>query len=175
MTSQSYYTNYIGLYGSRKCCDLRGPGPQGVQGPTGPGAIGIAGPTGPTGSKTFIIPHPLKPSHYLIHACLEGPESGVYYRGTATIYNNHFIQVFLPDYTKVFSNFTVHVTKIVNEEDSKEDFVCAASLIKPDGSFKIFGNNGNYDWFVIGMREKILVEPFKKDIELKGNGPYTYY
>ena len=182
--SSSYYANYGSLYGSRRCCDLRGSGPQGIQGPTGPGAIGVMGPTGPTGSKTFIISHPLKSTHYLVHACLEGPESGVYYRGTATIENNKFVKVFLPDYTCAFSNFTVHVTKIIedkedddedeNEEIHKEDLVCASSLIKDDGSFKIFGTNGKYDWLVLGMREKICVE-LSKNVEIKGEGPYTYY
>ena len=32
-------------------------------------------------SKTFVIDHPIDPERYLVHACVEGPESGVYYRG----------------------------------------------------------------------------------------------
>jgi hypothetical protein len=32
-------------------------------------------------SKTFIIDHPIKKDKYLVHACVEGPETGVYYRG----------------------------------------------------------------------------------------------
>jgi hypothetical protein len=31
--------------------------------------------------KHFNIPHPSKPGHRLVHACLEGPEYGVYFRG----------------------------------------------------------------------------------------------
>lgn len=31
--------------------------------------------------KEFDIPHPTKPNHRLVHACIEGPEVGVYYRG----------------------------------------------------------------------------------------------
>jgi len=31
--------------------------------------------------KEFDIPHPTKPKHRLVHACIEGPEVGVYYRG----------------------------------------------------------------------------------------------
>jgi hypothetical protein len=31
--------------------------------------------------KHFDIPHPSKPGHRLVHACLEGPEYGVYFRG----------------------------------------------------------------------------------------------
>ncbi len=29
-------------------------------------------------AKTFVINHPTKPDSYLVHACLEGPEAGVY-------------------------------------------------------------------------------------------------
>ena len=32
--------------------------------------------------KAFDIPHPKKKGHRLRHICLEGPEAGVYVRGT---------------------------------------------------------------------------------------------
>src|SRR5262245_13955049 len=37
------------------------------------------------GTKSFQITHPLDSSAFLRHACLEGPENGVYYRGKGTI------------------------------------------------------------------------------------------
>ena len=37
-----------------------------------------------TSRKPFDIPHPNKPGWRLRHVCLEGPESGVYYRGRLT-------------------------------------------------------------------------------------------
>ena len=40
------------------------------------------------GNKTFVIQHPTNTNKYLIHACLEGPESGVYYRGKTFITKN---------------------------------------------------------------------------------------
>jgi len=46
------------------------------------------------GWKEFDIPHPTKPNHRLAHACIEGPEIGVYYRGRLN--NNNIIN--LPDY-----------------------------------------------------------------------------
>jgi hypothetical protein len=97
------YSNYLG---ARRCCDFPAIGPQGLIGQQGaPGPRGVAGftgytgpqgptgrsclgATGPQGPKTFIIEHPIDTSKYLIHACLEGPEAGVYYRGKATIDNN---------------------------------------------------------------------------------------
>lgn len=49
----NFYRNYTEYLGQQRCCDLRGPGPQGSQGDTGPagprGAYGYTGPTGNTG------------------------------------------------------------------------------------------------------------------------------
>ena len=36
-------------------------------------------------NKTFVIQHPTEYNKYLVHSCLEGPESGVYYRGRGVI------------------------------------------------------------------------------------------
>ena len=47
-------------------------------------------------SKLFDIKHPSKENHRLAHACLEGPEVGVYYRGRLTGSN----KIELPDYWK---------------------------------------------------------------------------
>jgi hypothetical protein len=44
-----YYLTYNEYLGSQRCCDLRGQGPPGVQGPAGPASIGPVGNTGPTG------------------------------------------------------------------------------------------------------------------------------
>jgi hypothetical protein len=44
-----YYTSYSQYLDSQRCCDLRGLGPTGSEGPTGPSAIGQRGETGPTG------------------------------------------------------------------------------------------------------------------------------
>lgn len=46
--------------------------------------------------KKFNIPHPSKPGMRLVHASLEGPEIGVYYRGRLTGSN----KIQLPDYWK---------------------------------------------------------------------------
>ena len=44
--------------------------------------------------KEFDIPHPTKPNHRLVHACIEGPEIGVYCRGK--LIDNTIIE--LPEY-----------------------------------------------------------------------------
>lgn len=47
-------------------------------------------------TKKFDIPHPTKKNHRLAHACIEGPENGVYYRGR--LIDKNVIE--LPEYWK---------------------------------------------------------------------------
>jgi hypothetical protein len=59
--------------------------------------------------KQFDIPHPNKPGKRLIHACIEGPEIGVYHRGK--LIGNNVIE--LPDYWVNLidpETITVHLT-----------------------------------------------------------------
>jgi len=124
-------------------------------------------------SKSFIIDHPTKPDSYLVHACLEGPEAGVYYRGKSTITNNEFVKIELPDYVdKLAKNFTVQITSIYDEE-IKKIIVFSATEVK-NNSFKVFGENGSFCWLVCGERLSVLTEPHKEDIEVSGDGPYKY-
>ncbi len=46
------------------------------------GGVLVAGSFNVSGTKNFYINHPLDPEHRLLqHACIEGPEAAVYYRG----------------------------------------------------------------------------------------------
>ena len=119
-------------------------------------------------SKTFVIDHPLDPEKHLVHACLEGPEAGVYYRGKSSIENGEKVLVSLPDYAGVLAkNFTVQVTPILIAN------TYATSEVE-NGQFSVYGSNGSFFWTVIGERNSIVVEPFKKDVVLKGQGPYKW-
>ena len=224
----SSYTQYLG---SKRCCDLRGQGPQGPQGvpgspavgnmgyqgstgPTGPqgatgrscrgptgaqGAIGPAGLDGFTGSwygetgnastnygvwydistntlnyasaKSFIIDHPLDTNKLLVHACLEGPEAGVYYRGIGEIKNNISIAIKLPDYVeKLASNFTIQITPIYN---GSIVVLNVGEVI--NNVFLVYGENCKFYWSVYGKRLEITnIEPNKNEVSVKGSGPYLW-
>lgn len=58
------------------------------------GNVNLTGFINVQGWKSFDIPHPTKENHRLAHACIEGPEIGVYYRGR--LIDNNVIQ--LPEY-----------------------------------------------------------------------------
>jgi len=121
--------------------------------------------------KTFIIDHPLDQDKYLVHACLEGPEAGVYYRGKGQITNNSFTIIELPEYVdKLAKNFTAHVTPIYNGHNEKTMKVSDVEK----GSFRVYGENGRFNWVVYGERSVIVVEPKKSNVEVKGTGPYKW-
>jgi hypothetical protein len=143
-------------------------GPTGSQGPTGATGVGCIGPTGP---KSFIIQHPTNKDKYLVHACLEGAEAGVYYRGISEIIDDNSIEIVLPDYaSKIADSFTVHVTCIYNGV-SINSYNCSDVS---DNKFTVYGRNGRFNWFAIGKRLDIDVEPNKADVIVKGNGPYLW-
>ena len=122
-------------------------------------------------TKTFVIQHPTDNDKYLVHACLEGPEAGVYYRGKGTITNNKFVKINLPDYLKyIGSNYSINITKIFSGKETKE---YETSEIE-DNSFTVYGSNGSFYWVVFAEREKIDVEPDINDVKLEGDGPYKY-
>jgi hypothetical protein len=122
-----------------------------------------------TVAKTFVIDHPVDSSRYLVHACLEGPESGVYYRGKGTIMEGNLesATVTLPDYTRDFYNFTISITPIGKPRTfSVSEF--------ENGKFEVFSTPGDFFWTVYATRSDIHVEPYKSDTVIKGSGPYRW-
>ena len=167
-------------------------GSQGFQGATGPSGLG--GFTGNWGGasasttdgvwynpatntlhyaplKTFIIEHPLDTNKLLIHACLEGPEAGVYYRGIGEITDNISTTIKLPDYVKkLASDFTVQITPIYN---GKINVINSGEIV--NNSFLVYGENCKFNWIVYGKRLEINnIEPNKDDVSVKGSGPYLW-
>jgi len=82
-----------------------------------------------TSRKPFDIPHPTKEGYRLRHVCLEGPESGVYFRGRLT--DSNTIQ--LPEYWKGLvdaETITVSLTQIGSSQDLIVDSIQWGSQIK---------------------------------------------
>jgi hypothetical protein len=110
-----------------------------------------------TSRKPFDIPHPTKSGYRLRHVCLEGPESGVYYRGR--LKNESVIN--LPDYWEGLvdpETITATLTQIGSSQDLIVD--------KIEGIKRVVIKSGNASvidcYFMInGEREdgeKLIVE-----------------
>jgi len=168
-------------------------GPQGATGATGPGLVGFTGSWyGETGSvsttngvwydtvtntlnyataKSFIVEHPLDTNKLLVHACLEGPEAGVYYRGTGEIKDNNSSIITLPKYVeKLATDFTLQITPIYN---GKINVLNSGEVV--NNSFSVYGENCKFNWIAYGKRLEITnVEPNKDDVSVKGSRPYLW-
>ena len=119
-------------------------------------------------TKTFVIDHPIDENKYLVHACLEGPEAGVYYRGTGVIEDGE-AQILLPKYVNhVAEDFTVQITPV-----GLPVRTLVSSKIQ-DCKFTVYGEPGEFFWTVFGRRQEIEVEPSKECSNVKGDGPYKY-
>ena len=72
-------------------------------------------------------------------------------------------------------DFVVQITPIYNRR-YKTNVVYEVSTVE-NGSFEIFGQNGEVFWTVFGTRQIIDVEPLKIDYKINTNdcdNPYTY-
>jgi hypothetical protein len=123
-------------------------------------------------AKAFVIDHPLDYTKHLVHACLEGPETGVYYRGCGEITNDKSVEIVLPDYVcDIATNFTVQICDIY--DGLKPKIYSAGEIIS--NRFMVYGENGRFSWEVRGSRGDIVVEPGKNEIVVYGEGPYKWY
>jgi hypothetical protein len=131
--------------------------------------------------KTFVINHPLDQSKYLVHGTLEGAEAAVYYRGTTQL-TNGIAEITLPSYFETLvrkEGRTILLTNIDGFDRLAVKKVDGEKI--RDGRFVIVSDNPNssqeFDWEVKAIRQDVpllVVEPDKKDIEVRGDGPYTY-
>jgi len=125
-------------------------------------------------AKTFVVQHPKQQEKYLVHACLEGPEAGVYYRGKSEITNNEYVEVSLPDYVdELATDFTVNITSIYVSGKMVDFYTTEIE----NNKFRVYsknGENGKFYWTVFGKRLSIDVEVDKDTVKVRGDGPYTY-
>jgi hypothetical protein len=127
-------------------------------------------------TKTFVIDHPNDPENkYLVHACLEGPEAGVYYRGKGEIVNGTSVVIHLPEYFGTLCNnpddATIQITHIY---DGKVKVFSASEVNLETNTFTVYGENGRFNWLVHGKRGNIRVESNKDSTNVGGDGPYKY-
>ena len=123
--------------------------------------------TGSFSIKPFNIPHPSpdKEGMRLVHACLEGPENGVYFRGRVT--NNK--EILLPPYWKDlvdWTTITVNLTPIGSHQ---------SVIVKRFDEDKIYlQSNGGMPidcfYHVYGTRKDIAPLP----VEMEKDEPWPY-
>ena len=125
-------------------------------------------------SKTFVINHPTKNNKYLVHACLEGPENAVFYRGHINIEKQWGLGI-LPEYFRKLvhhNSVTVQLTPVKSLAN-----VCLWDIDFDKNEFYIKGSEDcKVAYHVFATRKDISDLVFEVDaaIPFKGDGPYTY-
>ena len=124
-------------------------------------------------AKTFVIDHPIEKEKYLVHACLEGPEAGVYYRGKGKIYkDNSVVEVLLPDYVKkIGKKFTIFVSPIKNKKVNK---IISSDVVNGSKFYVAAKKACDFFYIVYCCREEIQTEVLKNAKKVVGHGPYVY-
>ena len=98
-----------------------------------------------TSRKPFDIPHPTKDGYRLRHVCLEGPESGVYFRGRVTNRNEISYPSYwkgLVDWTTVTVNLTPigsHQNVIVKRFDDEKIYLQSHGGMPIDCFYHVYG------------------------------------
>ena len=141
-------------------------------------AVYADGDLGASGTKNFIIDHPLDPENkYLKHFSIESNEVLNVYRGNVVLNANGEATVKLPDYFKAINiNFSYMLTPIGQAAPG----LYVAKEINSNGEFKISGGHAGQkiSWYVYAQRndpyiqqhpEKLQVEVLKKE---KNRGKY---
>jgi hypothetical protein len=78
----------------------------------------------------------------------------------------------LPDYVaRLGFNFTIQLTPIYSGKKIEQLY---ASEVE-NNSFTVYGENTKFYWMVNATRQNIVVEPYKTDVNVNGNGPYKWY
>jgi len=119
-----------------------------------------------TTRKPFDIPHPTKKGYRLRHVCLEGPESGVYYRGRLT--GQSVIE--LPEYWRGLvdpETITVTLTQIGSSQDLIIEKIEWGTRVKIKS-----GNGTGIDCFYLVHAERADGE--KLIVEYEGQSPDDY-
>jgi len=127
--------------------------------------VSLVGTINVQGWKEFDIPHPTKPNHRLAHACIEGPEIGVYFRGKL---NNSTI-IELPEYWRGLVDSETITVNLTPYGCYQELFVKSIEW----GTRIIIQNNSggpiNCSYVVYGKRKDVPdLEVEYKGIKMKG-------
>ncbi len=103
--------------------------------------------------KNFVIDHPLKDGYQLVHSSLEGPEIGVFYRGTAKLVNGRAI-VALPDYFDALTRD--HTATVLLTAKGDAPFLLSYDRFD-EKSFVVHSTkaDGEFDWEVKAIRADV--------------------
>ncbi len=113
------------------------------------------------GTKSFRIDHPVHPQEMeLVHACLEGPEAGIYYRGSGQLIEGK-AKITLPGYFDALARD--NTTTIILTAKGPTPYLLSYDSFD-ERSFIVHGTvpDGEFDWELKAVRGD--VEPLQVEV-----------
>ncbi len=103
--------------------------------------------------KWFRIDHPTRPGFDLIHACVEGPEAAVYYRGEGRLRDGR-ATIHLPKYFEALTRKDGRTVQLTAR--GREPYLLSYEGIA-DGAFRVHGTrpDGEFSWEVKAFRADV--------------------
>jgi hypothetical protein len=131
--------------------------------------------------KSFVIPHPVDESRWLVHGCTESPTAGVEYAGQAEIVDQLAI-VELPAYFEALCEAEgryVFLSPMITSMGRQPMVPSAAASEVSGGRFHILcaaPDGTRINWLVKATRKDagFPVEPLRSEVTVSGDGPYRY-
>jgi len=167
-------TNSMGVVGQNQTNAAGSSGVLGIEtagGPAGKYAVFANGDMGASGTKPFMIDHPLDPANKMLrHFAIESPEILNMYRGNAILDNNGEAVVQLPDYFPAINNtnYSYNLTSIgqqmnvyIKTEIQNKQFVIAGGV-----------PGAKVSWTVMSERNDPYLQqnPQKRDVVIMKSG-----
>lgn len=103
--------------------------------------------------KNFLIDHPTEPGQQLVHSCIEGPEAGVYYRGSGRLRGGR-AHIRLPGYFEALTRAEGRTVQLTPR--GPEPFILSYDAVA-DGGFTVYADRdeGVFDWEVKAVRADV--------------------
>jgi hypothetical protein len=121
------------------------------------------------GSKGFVEPHPIDPTREIRYVCLEGPENGTYFRGTAHIVNG-FATIEVPEHFRMVSRpegLTVQLTPV-------REMAVLAVVSRSLEKIVVQGSSDvEFDYMINGVRATVpRLDPIESNRFFVPRGPH---
>ena len=143
---------------------------------SGAGGYGVFadGDLGSSGTKSFVIDHPLDPENKLLkHYCIESPEVLNMYRGNVVLNQDGEAVVDLPNY---FESININYSYILTPIGAPANLYIKSKI--ENGRFEIAGGKSNMEvsWTVYAERNDAYVKanPSSTEVEVQKRQPGTY-
>jgi hypothetical protein len=120
-----------------------------------------------TGTKSFVMPDPTDPTKEIYYACLEGPESGTYVRGTAEVVDGTAVITLPEHFAKVTADEKESLTVTVTPYGAPLQLYVVEKGTSQIVVGEAAGKSGTFDYLVQGKRKGYEDFQVVRDVDIE--------